>query len=86
MDHSVIPWECGGAPAPVQPRWLGMLVTYSPAAVPGGRPQYKEHDVFGNLQLHVTAILGEEPLLKQLRRPQGARARKMPSLGITLWP
>lgn len=61
-----------------------MLVTYSPAAVPGGRPQYKEHDVFGNLQLHVTAILGEEPLLKQLRRPQGARARNMPSLGITL--
>lgn len=31
------------------------------------QPWYKEHEVVGNHQLHVTAILGEESLLKQLR-------------------
>ena len=51
-------------------------------AVPGVQFAYKEHEAGGNL----AAILGEEPLLWQLRGPHGVRARNIPALGTTLWP
>lgn len=44
------------------------------------------HGAAGTLPPHVAAILGEEPLLKQLRGPHGAGAGNIPALGITLWP
>ena len=71
--------------APGHPR-LGMWVMDKHPSCSGGQLWYRGHGAAGTLLPHVAAILGEEPLLKQLRGPHGVGAGNIPALGITLWP